>query len=441
MDDFPPRCAVHYPTDSEDDGMDYNDWECAAGGGMDEGTCGDPTCEDSYEQDECTALTGCSWNADLYTCYSTAQGLPCDRIFEQTSCSGTCSWQTSPTGCGDDEFGDNGVCVNAANPQPPCKAFDVVSAACCPQHCTWHDDTSMCTDSNYQKSCESYGGHTSGTDACPTDRCAVSHGVCHAQGATIGCNDICNKFVCTSSGDCHWNDDPNGGSTVAQCVDGPATLEVCNTLSVDQCYNAEHCAYLGSSCVEGVCSDIFSEEVCGAWSGAPHNCVYNEMHGCSFADEQLQCDQYYETSSCPSDRCHYDSTCYLCMDTGESCPCHLFWDEGECPSVRCTWTGQSCELNSGDDTPPPLNGGGDHDITHCTSAMKTNLRPVLDAAVQDCVNMGENPGAATADQIKCLDYYVKHANSPSTLTDACPCLRWWAEHESPEMGYWMDLNC
>jgi len=67
--------------------------------------------------------------------------------------------------------------------------------------------------------------------------------------------------------------------------------------------------------------------------------------------------------------------------------------------------------------------------------------PVLDAAVQDCVNMGENPGAATADQIKCLDYYVKHANSPSTLTDACPCLRWWAEHESPEMGYWMDLNC
>ena len=66
---------------------------------------------------------------------------------------------------------------------------------------------------------------------------------------------------------------------------------------------------------------------------------------------------------------------------------------------------------------------------------------MLDAAVQDCVNMGENPGAATADQIKCLDYYVKHANSPSTLTDACPCLRWWAEHESPEMGYWMDLNC
>ena len=244
MDGFPPRCSVHYPDDIDDGGMDYNDWECASGGGGDmEGTCGEPTCDDSYEQDACTALTGCSWNDDMYTCYSTATGVPCDRIFESNDCKDTCTWQTAAAGCNSD-MGDGGVCVSTANPEPSCKSFDVTSAPCCPNHCTWHADSSTCTDSDYQKSCESYGTQVSGTDGCPLDRCAVDLGVCHTQGETIGCNDICNQFVCTASTRCHWNeDDGTGTSTAAQCVDGAANLEPCDSLGIDQCYNTEHCAY------------------------------------------------------------------------------------------------------------------------------------------------------------------------------------------------------
>ena len=338
-------------------------------------------------------------------------------------------------------MGDGGSCVNTANPNPPCKSFDVLSAACCPAHCTWQQDTATCTAGDYVKSCESFGSHISGTDACPTDRCAVSHGVCHGQDVTIGCGDICNKFICTSSGDCHWNEDAESN----ECVDGGAALADCSTLDENSCYNEEHCAYLGGTCAEGVCTDIFSEEVCGAWSGAPHNCIYNANHGCSFANEALQCDAYYEASTCNSatgSNCHYDQTCYLCLDEGEECPCHLFWDQGACPSDRCTWTDSyTCELNTDGDTPPALSGGGDHDMASCTSAMKTNLRPVLDAAAQDCVDMSGTSGPASADQIKCLDYYVKHAATPSTLTDACPCLWYWAQHEAPEYAYWMNINC
>ena len=442
-DGFPPRCAVYYPGDDGDDtGIDYNPWECAeAGGGDKPGMCGDPTCADSYAQDACLAISGCSWTADSFQCSSPAQGPACDRIFHPGACSGLCTWQPLPAGCGDDESGDYGICVSTANPEPPCTSFDVESAACCPQHCTWYAEALLCASPDYTRSCESYGSRITGTYACPTDRCAVNHGVCHAQGRTIGCKDICNKFICTASGDCHWNDEDDGDA--AQCVDGAGALEVCSTLQTEaQCDSAEQCAYLGSSCVEGVCADIDSPEVCGAWSGEPHNCVYSEGHGCSYAFEELPCAEYYDNRTCPSDRCHYDQSCHLCMDTGESCPCHVFWSESECPSTgRCTWTGQSCELNTGDDTPPPLTGAGDHNISHCTSAMKTNLRPVLDAAVQDCVDESATPGPATTEQIKCLDYYVKHASSPTTLVAACPCLRWWAEHESPEMGYWMDLDC
>ena len=438
------RCSVGY-NDGNDSPNDYNDWECsgdAAGGDDGGGTCQDPTCEDEFEQDECGAKTGCAWNADCYTCYSTAAGdhFPCDKCFETSSCSSSngCTWQAVASGCGEDDEGESGSCIVTGG-SIPCKSIEATSASCCPSPCHFDTATSSCNDASYQKSCESYGATVAGANGCPTSRCAVTLGICHSQSTTLTCPDICNQFLCSSSGSCHWDKEASGDGP--QCTSGAANVAACNTLTEDTCYNEEQCSFIAGQCQDSVCSDIYSPEVCGAKSGPSNgNCAWHESTGCYFNGEDLPCGHYYESNDCPADRCNYDNTCYLCLDSGEQCPCHLYWGTDECPSSRCTWTGSSCELDSGSIVPPALNGGGDHNVAHCTSAMRTALAPVLDAATGDCAATDGSP-TATPDQLKCLDYYLTHSSPASSFTAACPCLHYWAEHENPTDAFWMAINC
>lgn len=316
----------------------------------------------------------------------------------------------------------------------PCKSIQADSASCCPSYCTFDSTTLQCVDNNYQKSCASYGADSA---ACPSDRCTVSKGICVDQGTSLQCSDICNAFLCSTAGGCHW--DKSGANEV--CADGDGPQIVCGNLQEEDCYSNEQCAFIAGNCQDAVCSDIFSQDVCGARSGPPNNCAWHDATGCYFSGEDLPCEHYYDDSSCPSDRCHYDSSCFRCMDTGEQCPCHYFYQQSDCPSDRCNWISNqyTCELRS-EEVVPQLNGGGDHEKSHCSAQQKSQLGAVLDAALDDCEDFS---GAATAtnDQLKCLDYYLKHASPAATFSQACPCLYWWAQHVDPERGYWMAVNC
>ena len=395
----------------------------------------------NLELQACGAKAGCGWSADCYTCYSTAQGaaFPCDKCFDATSCpSSGCTWQAAMSGCGSDMDGESGACIVTGG-DVPCKQIETSTASCCPANCHWDAVSASCNEADYQKSCESYGATVSGTNGCPTSRCTVTLGICHSQSSTLVCTDICNQYLCSSSGSCHWDKEANSG---AQCTTGAANVAACNTLTADNCYDEEQCAFIAGQCTDAVCSDIFSPEVCGSKSNPTNgNCAWHDNTGCYFNGEDLPCGHYYEQGDCPADRCNYVASCYLCLDAGEECPCHFFWGATECPSDRCTWTDISCELDAGNIVPPALNGGGDSNMAHCTAAMQAALHPVLDAAAEDCISTGEASPTATADQLKCLDYYLTHASPVSSFTAACPCLHFWAEHENPTEAFWMAVNC
>lgn len=444
----PPRCAVRHPDSKA--GSDYNDWECSGAAGGSGGQCVDASCRDLYDADSCSGgPQGCAWSDSCYACYNASETYPCDMCYGQTGCPQEhCQWLPSPTGCGADEDGQAGACVNqGASTVPPCNSFDVTTSECCPDHCTWDSDTAACDEPGFIKACESFGSHTK---ECPTDRCAVSLGICHTRGTALTCSDICNEFLCSASGSCNWDKSGAGssdGDQPGRCLEGGGTLDVCTGLSLDDCYAKQHCAVQGTTCVDGVCSDIWSAEVCGAWSEAPHNCVWHGDTGCFFANEELPCDMYFDADMCPTDRCHYDASCFTCLDMGDDCPCHLFYQEDDCPSARCSWTatagdGASCELVSTDADPPALDGNGNHDASGCTADLTAKYRPALDAAMEDCHQDGDEDNApVTAVALKCLDYYIKAAPANGNFAEACPCLWFWAQHEQPARAWWMALDC
>jgi len=102
--------------------------------GSDEsGTCVKKVCADIYDKGECVAKEGCSYKestdgeGEMGQCFPSGYTVPCSMYYEETACTGSCSWDASNYRC------------NEANSKTPCELFMVED---CP--------ADRCTKSEYE---------------------------------------------------------------------------------------------------------------------------------------------------------------------------------------------------------------------------------------------------------------------------------------------------
>lgn len=400
-------------------------WSCSSG------SCKNKTCENRYDDYECGQDSACQWNSDCGVCYPSNGNVPCEFCSEATSCgNANCTWQNANP---DDPCGDDiGMCVGASGGD--CKRFSGFGQDCCRSPCMYNDELMICSNGGNSIPCSSFGLNNA---ACSNHSgCVVSNGLCVNQGVTVACSDICKEFECSLGGSCHWDED------TTSCLDGAAAVPDCSTLSINDCYEWEQCAFLGNNlCVDGVCSDIMDPDVCQAWSGAPHNCVYHTDYGCYFKDEPLPCPLIYDQDQCgnTSGRCHYQDSCEYCLDAGESCPCTNYYEQSTCTAQQsCTWSDETgCTLSSSSINPPVLTNSSDHNPNNCNPSPQ--LTAVLDTATMDCRPTTDTWTPTDPTMLKCLDYYLQQAST--TFSESCSCLYDWATHRNPENAYFMKIPC
>ena len=61
----------------------------------------------------------------------------------------------------------------------------------------------------------------------------------------------------------------------------------------------------------------------------------NDVGRCHNIGVILPCDAYWEASSCPTDRCQFDNDVGRCHDIGATLPCSEYWEGSSCPTDRC----------------------------------------------------------------------------------------------------------
>lgn len=168
------NCPAQQPCSSYKDEMKCPESHCefiyneeSMDGSDESGTCSDKVCADIYDATECSAKGPCTYykgkEAGEGQCFPTGYDVPCSMFYEDTACTGSCSWDA-----------DNYRC-NEAGTGTPCELFMVED---CPvDRCTKSEYECMVDESKMPSTVPALNGKGDGTgneDAAQCDATAYN---------------------------------------------------------------------------------------------------------------------------------------------------------------------------------------------------------------------------------------------------------------------------
>ncbi|EDQ88645.1 uncharacterized protein MONBRDRAFT_9056 [Monosiga brevicollis MX1] len=263
--------------------------------GRAEGICHNSSCSDIFDQVMCDAMDGCSFDANLYVCYETKEGIPCAMFSQQSACQGeaNCVWDAQDYECAGKDSG--GACSS-------------YSASKCPARCSVDQDQNVCTNK--------------------------------------ACRDIANKTACLAAG-CEYSDAQffcytgcQFAADISMCYND--TGAACSSYKHESICPNDRCEWYTADgkkfeCTARTCNDFYDQTFC---EGAGLNCSWDSSTFTCYVDDGGKCGTYGERT-CPENRCVYDynlarctyaTDANVCYPEGGQVPCGEIYDQD--PLVR-----------------------------------------------------------------------------------------------------------
>lgn len=268
--------------------------------------CRDRECKDNFDDTSCTSVTGCTWDKDLFSCYS--------------------------------------------GKQPPCTAYQEDS---CPKpRCTYNADIFQCREPG-PIPCDLFFEET----PCTAESCAwyAASSVCYVKGEDIPCVRVFDTDACNSLAHCVMKNNQcsacsGSGCDVVTTTNSPITVGTpCDQRDEQECFNSQLCKYdvVGSACASAQCTELFGEAPCTAldceWSPSrsacggkddgkacsthtggecPVRCALDFSQGDTTSCRDIKCTDFYDSAGCASKKsCSFDADVGVCIDSSAEIPC------------------------------------------------------------------------------------------------------------------------
>ncbi|EGD78640.1 hypothetical protein PTSG_01618 [Salpingoeca rosetta] len=339
--------------------------------GVSAGKCRDSQCRDLVDENFCKAHGGCTFDKNVYACYKTSEGPPCNLYSDKDMCNSlaNCKWDADNLYCAGKDTG---------------KACTSYSVNNCPARCVTHFDTNTCeskacSDITDQDACKDAGctfdanmylcyndtglacNKYTSFPTCPPNRCNYDYDDAHPKGVCKekACGDLYDKEECLAVKGCKFVESIN------LCYKD--TGKPCDKYTDRANCPLNRCSWSDDGtgntvCQPKVCTEYLDKSLCTA-----ANCIWNAHASSCYNDTHKSCDKYTERT-CPPNRCVYDydfgycrtydcpdytdpddcnssgkgcvfnTTFGVCVTKGEPIPCSVFnFNQPGCPTSYCKY--------------------------------------------------------------------------------------------------------